>query len=380
MRIVHRYAEKQYEPRSYVDGAEGMIKWVEDMVYVPIYPYGEKQTLEVGAAVETWVRIADLPRDKNPKTGKSYWDLWVAQKSILRAALEMKNGHFLYKLIILCWMRGEGKSLLACIIQLWKFFCWPGQKIMLGANSKDQVKFVHYDIMRDIILHSPDLLEVVGDRNIQEKEIRLKYGRHGVECVIRSISTMSGIKSNITGYTFSEMFDMKNPKFFVQLDGSVRNIPNALGVIDSTVSEKTHILHQMYKSVREGKLQSVYFSYRRSVNAVEEDYWNPNMDTMQLNDYKEKFPFGEFERYFQNLWEAGTVQVFTDEMVDAMGILGADGNVMNTDLIMEILGERNKLFKELDDLREKGFEDGVILGNKRVAEMEKRLRRLEEAA
>jgi len=46
---------------------------------------------------------------------------------------------------------------------------------MLGANSKDQVKFVHFDIMRDIITFSPKLLAIVGGkRNLQEKEIRLK--------------------------------------------------------------------------------------------------------------------------------------------------------------------------------------------------------------
>ena len=107
---------------------------------------------------------------------------------------------------------------------------------MLGANSKDQVKFVHFDIMRDIIINSPNLLRIVGRRNLQEKEIRLKDSKSNIVSVIRSISSFSGIVSNITGYTFSEIFDMKNPKFFTQLDGSIRNIPNAMGVIDSTVS------------------------------------------------------------------------------------------------------------------------------------------------
>ncbi|MHA2217205.1 MAG: hypothetical protein ACXACY_14790 [Candidatus Hodarchaeales archaeon] len=376
--LVRRFDKSAYVPRGYNDGAEGMIKWVEDKVYVPIYPYGQKSTLEIGAAVETWVRVGNLPRDPNPKTGKSYWDLWEEQKIILRQALEMKDGFFLYTLIVLCWMRGEGKSLLACLIQLWKFFCWPGQKIMLGANSKDQVKFVHYDIMREIIINSPDLVVAVGEKNIQEKEIRIKYGRHGVDCVIRSISTMSGIKSNITGYTFSEMFDMKNPRFFVQLDGSVRNIPNALGVIDSTVSDKTHVLHQLFKGCRDGTLKTVFFSYRRSVRADPMDYWNPNMDDIQLNDYKVKFPFGEFERYFQNLWDAGTERVFTEPMVDAMGFYGADGGVMNHLPLMKILEERHKKKEVLEDTLQKGFDKSAEIEASYITELTSRLRPVDD--
>ena len=67
--------------------------------------------------------------------------------------------------------------------------------------------------------------------------------------------SFTGIVSNITGFTFSEMFDMKNPKFFTQLYGSIRNVVNALGVIDSTVSEKDHILYKQYLSQLEKELK-----------------------------------------------------------------------------------------------------------------------------
>jgi hypothetical protein len=117
-----------------------MIKWVEDFCYIPIYPEGSD--------IAIWTPMHSLPTEKNPDTGKSYRDIWEGQQEVLREALKMKNKRFIYRLIVLCWMRGEGKSLLACLIQLWKFFNWPRQQIMLGANSKDQVKFVHYDIMR----------------------------------------------------------------------------------------------------------------------------------------------------------------------------------------------------------------------------------------
>jgi len=338
---------------EYRNGAEGMIKWVEDNVYAEITPISE-DVLAAGD-VKVWVPMKDLPKTPNTDTGRSYHHIWEEQKKILRRALVMKNGTFIHRLIVLCWMRGEGKSILACLIQLWKFFCWNRQTITLGANSKDQVKFVHFDIMRDIIRNSPHLKSQVGERNIQEKEIRITNPKNEIISLIRSISSFTGIVSNITGYTFSEMFDMKNPKFFVQLDGSVRNIPNALGVIDSTVSDKSHVLYHLYASFTEGKTTTVFYSYRHSKLGDVDDYWHPLMTKAQLDDYRAKFPFGEFERYFLNLWSAGTTRVFTEEMIEAMSFYSANGRILDGKNILEILEEKNRTVILRNDTIEKNL-------------------------
>ena len=338
---------------TYRSGGEGMGKWCDDFVSVPIYPEGSD--------IAIWTPLGDLPEEPDPKTGKSYKSMWDAQKQMLCEALRMENNRFVYRLIVLCWMRGEGKSLLACLIQLWKFFNWPRQQIMLGANSKDQIKFVHFDIMRDIIINSPRLAEQIGNRrNIQEKEIRLKDSVGDVRSIIRSISSFSGIVSNITGYTFSEIFDMKNPKFFTQLDGSIRNIPNALGVIDSTVSAKTHILYSLFSNFTKRLTTTVFFSYRYSKQGVPDDYWNPHMDKSQLDDYKAKFMFGDYERYFLNLWSAGTQKVFTDEMVEATKYVGMGGQLLNSPEMFKQLEHKNHLIEVMTDVEGKGFADGAV--------------------
>lgn len=308
--------------KNYKDGAEGMIQWCEDFVYVPIYP--------IGSDMSVWVSLGDLPDTKNPDTGKSYRDMWENQKIILREGLRMRNGRFVYRLIVFCWMRGEGKSLLVCLIQMWKFFCWPRQMIVLGANSKDQVKFVHFDMIRDIILNSPRLIRIVGRKNVQEKEIRIKDKTGNIRSMIRAISSFSGIVSNITGYTFSEFFDQKNPRFYTQLDGSIRNMPNALGTIDSTVSKKDHPLYKLFEGYTKKELKEVYFSHRESLTGDVEDYWNPNMTKDQLDDYRVKFPFGEFERYFMNTWDSSRGFSFGEDVVQRTKIIGtAHGGLMN---------------------------------------------------
>ena len=332
----------------YRKGAEGFILWAEDNVCIPVF--------HNNSDIPQWTPLSQLPETKHPETGRSYKSMWEEQKKEARKALVMKNGRFVHRLLIFCWPRGEGKSLFACIIQLWKFFCWPRQQIMLGANSKDQVKFVHFDIMRDIILNSPNLLRVIGKKNVQEKEIRIKNKEGNIVSVIRAISSFSGIVSNITGYTFSEIFDMKNPKFFVQLDGSIRNMPNAFGVIDSTVSEKSHILYRLYTTFMKKADPSLFFSYRYSREGHFGDYWNPMMTYQQLESYKNKFPKAEFERYFLNLWSAGAQKLFTPAMVEATHLYGADG-FFSYENVLPLIQRKIKMQEEIEDLLKQGMEE-----------------------
>ena len=318
---------------EYRNGGVGFGLWCEDHIHLAIYKPGE--------SIPKWTPICDFSTEVNPETGRSWKDIWENQKVVAEQALTMVDGKFIYRLIVLCWMRGEGKSLFACLVQLWKFFCFPRQQIMLGANSRDQVKFVHFDIMKDIILNSPRLVQIVGRRNVQEKEIRLKDAKGNVGSFIRSISSFSGIVSNVTGYTFSEMFDMKNPKFFVQIDGSIRNIPNALGVIDSTVSEKTHILYKLWKTYERNEDPHLYFSHRQSAEADYRDFWNPQMTQTQLDSYNAKFPEAEFARYFRNTWESGSSKLFTAELVDAAHYLGVDGTLGMHNTVVKVLKQQN---------------------------------------
>jgi hypothetical protein len=304
----------QKDIKRYRQGGVGFVAFCEENVYIPVYP--------PGSAVPEWILIKNLPETKHKSTGRSPADCWHNMARVAKEALKMKDNELISRLIVFCWMRGEAKSVLTCLIQVWKFYCFPKQLIVLAANSKDQVKFVHFDIIKDIILNSPKLLSITGRKNILDKEIRLKNKAGTVMSTIRSISSFSGIVSNITGYTFSEIFDLKNPKFFYQLDGSIRNIPNALGVIDSTVSTKRHILYRLYRIWEKKKDPFLFFSYRYSQHANYKDYWHPAMTKAQLTSYRTKFPASEFNQYFKNTWESGTRKLFSSIIIKATHFLG----------------------------------------------------------
>lgn len=326
---------------EYQKGAEGFIAFIEENVRFSVP--------QRNSPVPKWMYPCDLPDDPDPVTGKSFKRMWENQKEEFRKALKMSQGRFIYRLIVFCWPRGEGKSLMVCLLQLWKFFCFPRQLIVFGALSKDQTKFVHYDMIQTVILNSPKLVNIIGKTNIQSKGTYLKNSKQEVTSSFQPISSYSGIVSNITGYTFSEMFDMKDPKFFVQLDGSIRNIVNALGTIDSTVSTKDHVLYRLYKgSVLDRKDRLTYFSYRSAPNAHPDEYWHPHMDKSQLNSYRGKFPPADFDRYFRNMWELEGGRLFDVPAVKSVFYFGVEekGTVKKDDGV--IVKEVNKNIQELE--------------------------------
>jgi hypothetical protein len=261
-------------------------------------------------------------------------------------------------------------SLLVCLIELFRFFNFPRQKIVCGANSKDQVQFVHYDIMKSIVLQSPQLLSDVGRKGVQRQGLFFFDSHNASQSEIRTISSFSGIVSNINSYTFSEMFQQKKSDFFVQLDGSIRNIPNAMGCIDSTVSEKQHQLHRLYRTFIENKDPTLYFSYRYSKEGDPKDYWNPNMTQAQLDSYRAKFPFGEFERFFLNIWEAGGEKVFTAEVIEAMRYMGVDraANVHQT--LIDMIQAKNRFYQQKVDFEKMGIDVPV---HSKILDIERRM-------
>jgi len=336
---------------EYTNGAEGFILWAEDNAYIEVVPFD--------STAKKWVSLRDLPDDLHPETGKSYKQMWEAQKEIIREALRMEKGQFVYRLLVFCWPRGEGKSLLVCLIKLWRFCVFQRQKILCGANSKDQVTFVHYDIMKDIIKNSPKLINLIGLKNVKKQAITLTDRYDSIQSEIKPISSHTGLLSNINAYTFSDLFKMVKSTFFTELDGSTRWIPNAMGAIDSTVSPKNHILHNLYESYIKGEDPTLFFSYRFSKEGDPADYWNPNATVAQLNGFRVKFPFGDFEKFFLNLWESAEEKFFKPETIEAMHYLGVDRaiNVHNT--LIELINEKTKLEETKAEFAERGIEANV---------------------
>ena len=341
--VIQRY-------EMYRNGGEGCILWAEENVRVPVYRIGSSQI--------EYVYMKDLPTEIWPTTGRSYRSMWEEQKKGLIEALRMENGLFVHSLIIFCEPRGDGKSFKTLLIQLWRFCCWPEQDIVFCSNSKELSSFLLYKELQSVILNSPRILRVVGGvKAVQEKAIRRRDKNGTVVSTIQLISSHSGIVSNINGYSYSEFMDNKFPAFFEKLDTSTRNTPNAMGVIDTTVSSKEHKLYELYKISVLKQDPKLYFLYRFSKNGDYRDFWHPKNDQQQLDSFRVRFPMGGFARQFQNLWSAGSEKVFSQEDIDAVGYIGADNNANCHSRVVELIRRKQEMIDGDLKLRERHSED-----------------------
>ena len=347
-KVIEKIRFYQFDPL----GAE---TWIEDHVCAAITDF------KTGAT--RWTLMRDLPDTPHPLTGRSYRSMWEEQKVnyIRPATARDQHGFLVHATCVACTPRGEGKSFLNCLLILWRFYTQMRQLIILGANSKDQSKFALYDILCDLIRNSPKLLQIIGPENIKEKEIRLRDAAGNIVSKIMAVSAFTGIYSNITAFAFSEIFDMTNPKFFYQLDSSRRNIPNAQGYIDSTVSEIGHVLHNLYEAspLRKNADPSILFFYKFSKEAHFQDYLHPMQTQKQLDSFKAKFTPAEFAKYFKNVWNLDDTAVYDRPLIESMQYIGADGE----------LGQQNVIYstlKRVHKLRAESTESNGMIDNRSV--------------
>lgn len=303
---------------EYKQGAEGMIRWVEENVRALVKRRGEG---------DRYMLMGELP-DERDEYGRSMKAMWEEQKRELRIALEVDDeGVFVRNLIIFCWPRGEGKSFIVVLIVGWFFFNFPFITIKLSANSIDQANELHFGEFRRMVENSPKLFSLVGARGITMGEIRITKGKKGKFNSVSILSTQSGLASNAKVITQSEAFEMDDGgKFFAKWYGSLRNTPNALGLIDTTVAPEGHwVKENIYKAYLDNPDGLVYFSHRGNRGAKIENYWNPNSREKELAAFRKAMGDREFKRFFENLWEGDDDGVITTEDMEVMGYLGLDG-------------------------------------------------------
>jgi hypothetical protein len=307
---------------AYTDGGEGFLQWARDKVK------------RFDRACNGWVPFEPTRM----------------QEQTFRECLKMENGLFKYQTIVFCRPRGEFKSYDVCLIVLWRFCNFPREKIILGANSKEQVNYVHFQVIKDTILNSPEILEMVGEENVLEKSIYIREQRTGKQKVINAkdiissiipVGATNGIFSNLTICTFSELWKMKDEKFFTELSSSARSTPNALTLIDSTVAPKGHILRRMFDTYVEKKDDLLFFQH------YEDTYYNPYTTDAQLNSFRQRFLPSEFNKFFRNRWEDAGSGTFNEKHIAAMAILGAEDTFQKPQEVMALVNEKYKEFIDM---------------------------------
>lgn len=302
--------------RTYEKSYEGFMAWAEDNV------------LRFDKATDKWIPFRAIEM----------------QRKFYRKVFELnKDGTFKNRFIRICRPRGDMKSFDAIIIFLFRFFNLRRQKILLAANSKDQSDYSLYDEAKDIILNSPNLYSTPG-LEVREKETRIMSGRREIYSRIQSIASKQGSLSNADCIVFSEIHKLQDQSFIVELEGSIRQVKDAMSIIESTVSRIGTYYHRQFEAYNKGESKVMYFQH------YADTHYNPNMTQEELDHYKVSFFPEEYDMYFRNRWGDAGQGLFSTAQIENMNIVGIDGAYGRSAEISEAVAEIIELRQKLGQL------------------------------
>lgn len=322
------------EASRYRDGGYGCILWAEENVRFKI-PVDKD-----GHAIYKWITAGELP-DNQDEYGRSYKRLWEIAKAEITNALETEQGMYKNDLNVFCWPRGEGKTWITILLVLHRFFNFPFQRIYLIGSSKEQSSDTLLGEIREVIENSPRLYDKIGKKGILSDQIKMNRGLSGRFNFIKLLTTFSGLRSNATMIVQTEAFEVEDDSLFSKWFGSLRNIPDGMGIIDTTVSHKKHFLFRLYKNYQKNPDGNLYFSYKFASKGHPSEYNHPGMTQRKLDGFKNAFTKHDFSRFFKNLWDDAGDKVFDLSAIMAIEYVGYEDKIGESNIVFDCMKQMN---------------------------------------
>jgi len=237
-------------------------------------------------------------------------------KAFTRVIVEGRGEEYAYRIVVISTPRGEGKTLLVAVMCLFRFFNLSGEVINLSGNSKDQASFAHYELAKRMILNTPLLVKTPG-LVVKEKHIVLYKGHNDIVNEMKAIPTSTGLLPNTTCAVFTELHNLQDRSFFIDLWTSTRATVNAMVLVDTTVAPKGHIVYNLWESYCKNEDPHLYFHHYADVIN------NPETTQSQLDSFKNHMSEHEYNKYFRNRWEdasGGFFSAFEVRLIEYGGV------------------------------------------------------------
>jgi len=208
-------------------------------------------------------------------------------------------------------------SLCVKLMGLFLFFNRRGESIVFAGSSRDQADTVHFKELKEICQRTPALAEIPG-LEVQEKRIILRAGSKSIECELAPIASKTGLLTGTTSAIFTELHEHTDCKFFEDLWTSLRGIPNAIALVDTTVADKDHVVRKLYEAHREGD-EMIYFDHHQTNSLVSR---NPEITPTILKSYQRILMPHVFRKYFYNRWEDAGDDTLGTIDIRRVGVVG----------------------------------------------------------
>lgn len=318
---IHRFLSGQWEEKGFKSNDDKVVELLGGSTTESgFYQYDDRRAYpHDGPGVLAWIKDSKIVRE-NKRTNK--WEeiiLWDKQIEYIMEAMKRvttpRGEEYKYRLILCSAPRGEGKTLLNALITMFRFFNLFGEVINLSGNSKDQVTFAHYDLIKKTILNTY-LLNNTPGLVVKEKYIALLRKVGDPVCQIKAVPTSSGLLPGTTCAVFTELHQLEDRGFFIDLWTSTRSVPNAQVLVDTTVAPRGHIVHTIWETFSKGDDPNLYFFH------YADKHYNPETTPEQLNSFKKHMLESEYNKYFRNRWGDATGGVFMPVDIRKIGFAG----------------------------------------------------------
>lgn len=312
-----------------------------------------------------WAREVDLKVENKRRMRWETLVIWLPQREFIEGALKRgADGDLAHKIAIFSAPRGEGKTLFVSILTLFFFFNGYSETITLAGNSKDQSTFTHYNLCKAIIQHNPRLMNTPG-LEVKEKYIALKSGPKEIFSYMQAIPTSVGLLPGTTRAVFTELHNLEEPKFFYDLWTSLRNVPNSMVLVDTTVAIRGHLVHGLWQTYCKNEDPYLLFYH------YADKHYNPEMTQAALDHFRNGLPEHLYNMYFRNRWDDAVGSFFEKGSLREMDFIGIDGKVGPCPELNHAIGNLIELEHKRTALGKGNFSPSDV--NQEIISIEKRL-------
>ena len=220
--MAQRFTKAQVQ--GWRQGADGFFRWLEDV----------------------------KPRVPSARGGFEIFSPVDFQRNAVRDALAQKpDGSWVYTTIALSFPRRHSKTTLMALLVLWRFTTQTTQNIVAMATSERQITATGFALVRQIILNTPALIQMIGRENIQKFSVTYPELQNQIRTVSNNTSGIYGEKITVAWMT--ELHAAQSDEPMQVLASSLGDTLNSWMLIDSTVDGIGGPLHRLEQLAESGE-------------------------------------------------------------------------------------------------------------------------------
>ncbi len=274
--------------------------------------------------------------------------LWPSQKQILEEATRLAeiDGEICHKYNVICFgfPKRNSKTFMASLIGAWNFSMFYNVEEVIASNSKEQSASTAFDSIKKIILNSPKILEMIGEDNILDKEIRNLNTQSKIVVVSSEKASSWGYPVDLA--VVDEIHAASDGEGLYQVLASQTGDRDGQVILPSQVSPKSNIFYKLWelagspvyehnpdtkKLVQidgvEPVDERIYFVYVADNEKTPKEYVKYNISPLisksWLESRKKQLTGIDYNAFHRNIWIGAGGKLFEQNFLDECFLVGS---------------------------------------------------------